>query len=130
MFSSAFMGPDGQFGEFLEGLGPSQLVGRQVLGSPILGDMQIGLEEKQGRLEVEIIRARGLLAKSGSKLLPGEHLILKYFFHKIERWRCIYNRSSGYFRSNTSRKLGKSQEKGKWNIKFLILNINEKININ
>lgn len=78
MFPSAFhLGPDGQFGEFLEGLGPSQLVGRQVLGSPVLGDMQIGLEEKQGRLEVEIIRARGLLAKSGSKLLPGERVNCK-----------------------------------------------------
>ncbi|KAJ8020316.1 Regulating synaptic membrane exocytosis protein 2 [Holothuria leucospilota] len=75
MFPSAFhLGPDGQFGEFLEGLGPSQLVGRQVLGSPVLGDMQIGLEEKQGRLEVEIIRARGLLAKSGSKLLPAPYV--------------------------------------------------------
>ena len=69
------MGPEGQFDGFLEGLGPAQLVGRQVLGSPCLGDIQIGLEDKRGLLEVEVIRARGLMSKSSSKLLPGRILI-------------------------------------------------------
>ncbi len=68
------MGPEGQFGDFVEGLGPSQLVGRQVLGSPCLGEIQLGLFDRKGHLEVEVIRARGLSSKPGSKLLPGESI--------------------------------------------------------
>ena len=56
------------------GLGPGQLVGRQVLGSPVLGDIQLSLCDKRGNLEVEVIRARGLQSKPGSKLLPGSPL--------------------------------------------------------
>ena len=56
------------------GLGPGQLVGRQVLGSPVLGDIQLSLCDKRGNLEVEVIRARGLQSKPGSKLLPGSSL--------------------------------------------------------
>ena len=66
------MGNDGQFGDFIDGLGPSQLVGRQVLGSPLLGEIQLGIADRKGHLEVEVIRARGLRAKPGAKLLPGE----------------------------------------------------------
>lgn len=36
-----------------------------------LGDIQIGMVEKKGALEVEVIRARGLVGKPGSKSLPG-----------------------------------------------------------
>ena len=36
------------------GLGPGQLVGRQVLGSPVLGDIQLSLCDKRGNLEVEV----------------------------------------------------------------------------
>ena len=75
--SGVRVGPEGQFGDFIEGLGPSQLVGRQVLGSPCLGEIQLGLFDRKGHLEVEVIRARGLMAKMGSKLLPGEFL---YFY--------------------------------------------------
>ena len=66
------VGPESQFGDFVEGLGPSQLVGRQVLGSPCLGEIQLGLADHKGHLEVEVIRARGLMAKPGAKILPGE----------------------------------------------------------
>lgn len=62
---------EGQLAEFIEGLGPGQLVGRQVLGAPSLGDIQLSLCHQRGVLEVEIIRARGLQARSGSKVLPG-----------------------------------------------------------
>ena len=62
---------DGQLSEFISGLGPGQLVGRQVLGSPVLGDIQLSLCDKRGNLEVEVIRARGLQSKPGSKVLPG-----------------------------------------------------------
>lgn len=37
-----------------------------------LGDIQIGMVEKKGALEVEVIRARGLVGKPGSKALPGK----------------------------------------------------------
>ncbi len=37
-----------------------------------VGDVQIGLMDKKGQLEVEVIRARGLTPKPGSKSLPGE----------------------------------------------------------
>eukprot|EP00090_Calanus_glacialis_P042916 TRINITY_DN7603_c0_g1_i1.p1 TRINITY_DN7603_c0_g1~~TRINITY_DN7603_c0_g1_i1.p1 ORF type:complete len:956 (-),score=223.25 TRINITY_DN7603_c0_g1_i1:635-3502(-) len=62
---------DGQLSEFISGLGPGQLVGRQVLGSPVLGDIQLSLCDKRGNLEVEVIRARGLQSKPGSKVLPA-----------------------------------------------------------
>jgi hypothetical protein len=61
---------EGQLSEFIEGLGPGQLVGRQVLGSPVLGDIQLSMCDKRGDLEVEVIRARGLQSKAGSKVLP------------------------------------------------------------
>ena len=66
---------DGQLSEFISGLGPGQLVGRQVLGSPVLGDIQLSLCDKRGNLEVEVIRARGLQSKPGSKVLPGDRHI-------------------------------------------------------
>ena len=72
------VGPDGgHLGDFVEGLGPSQLVGRQVLGSPCLGEIQLSLFDRKGHLEVEVIRARGLSSKPGTKLLPGRHQELR-----------------------------------------------------
>jgi regulating synaptic membrane exocytosis protein 2 len=60
-----------QFAEFIEGLGASQLVGRQVLASPCHGEIQVGLREQQKFLEVEIVRARNLLQKPVYKMPPG-----------------------------------------------------------
>ena len=86
--------------DFIEGLGPAQMVGRQVLGefpvaiifplfpfclfcsffylfyysfaaSPCMGDIQLSFYNRKGVFEVEVIRARGLLPKPGSKILPG-----------------------------------------------------------
>lgn len=75
---------EGQLAEFIEGLGPGQLVGRQVLGAPSLGDIQLSLCHQRGVLEVEIIRARGLQARPGSKVLPGMFLSpVKLFFTNI-----------------------------------------------
>lgn len=65
------LGPEGQFGDFIEGLGPAQLVGRQVLGSACLGEIQLSLYDRKHHLEVEVIRARGLIPKAGAKILPG-----------------------------------------------------------
>ena len=70
--SGARLGSEGQLSEFIEGLGPGQLVGRQVLASPALGDIQLSMCDKRGNLEVEVIRARGLQCKPGSNTLPGK----------------------------------------------------------
>ncbi|XP_017782935.1 PREDICTED: regulating synaptic membrane exocytosis protein 2 [Nicrophorus vespilloides] len=64
----------GQLAEFIDGLGPGQLVGRQVLGAPALGDIQLSLCYQKGFLEVEVIRARGLQARTGSKTLPAPYV--------------------------------------------------------
>jgi regulating synaptic membrane exocytosis protein 2 len=68
--------PDGPLGDFIDDLGPGQVVGRQVLASPVLGEIQIGLGVKRGNLEVEIIRARNLMPRGGSKTPPGKYIIL------------------------------------------------------
>lgn len=71
MTNSARLGSEGQLSEFIDGLGPGQLVGRQVLASPALGEIQLSLCDRRGNLEVEVIRARGLQCKPGSKVLPA-----------------------------------------------------------
>ncbi|XP_052047825.1 regulating synaptic membrane exocytosis protein 1-like [Apodemus sylvaticus] len=70
IFPGVRVGPDSQFSDFLDGLGPAQLVGRQTLATPAMGDIQIGMEDKKGQLEVEVIRARSLTQKPGSKSTP------------------------------------------------------------
>uniref|UniRef100_A0A8C8E476 Regulating synaptic membrane exocytosis 1 n=1 Tax=Oryzias sinensis TaxID=183150 RepID=A0A8C8E476_9TELE len=74
IFSGINMGASSQFSDFLDGLGPAQLVGRQTLATPAIGDIQIGMMEKKGQLEVEVIRARGLVQKPGSKSLPAPYV--------------------------------------------------------
>ncbi|XP_041106025.1 regulating synaptic membrane exocytosis protein 1-like isoform X6 [Polyodon spathula] len=74
IFSGVRLGADSQFSDFLDGLGPAQLVGRQTLATPAMGDIQIGMMDKKGQLEVEVIRARGLTAKPGSKNLPAPYV--------------------------------------------------------
>jgi len=55
----------------VKGLGPGQIAGRQVLASPVMGEIQLSLMERHRALEIEVIRARGLIPKPGSKLTPG-----------------------------------------------------------
>ncbi|XP_067440453.1 regulating synaptic membrane exocytosis protein 1 isoform X4 [Thunnus thynnus] len=74
IFSGVNLGASSQFSDFLDGLGPAQLVGRQTLATPAIGDIQIGMMEKKGQLEVEVIRARGLVQKPGSKSLPAPYV--------------------------------------------------------
>ncbi|XP_077965121.1 regulating synaptic membrane exocytosis 1b isoform X38 [Gasterosteus aculeatus] len=74
IFSGVNVGASSQFSDFLDGLGPAQLVGRQTLATPAIGDIQIGMMEKKGQLEVEVIRARGLVQKPGSKSLPAPYV--------------------------------------------------------
>uniref|UniRef100_A0A8C9Q672 Regulating synaptic membrane exocytosis 1 n=1 Tax=Spermophilus dauricus TaxID=99837 RepID=A0A8C9Q672_SPEDA len=79
------LGADSQFSDFLDGLGPAQLVGRQTLATPAMGDIQIGMEDKKGQLEVEVIRARSLTQKPGSKSTPAPYVKV----YLLENGACI-----------------------------------------
>lgn len=65
------MAGEGQLRDFIEDLGPGQVVGRQALGARCLGEIQLSLSHTKGYLEVEVIRAKDLKAKQGSKVIPG-----------------------------------------------------------
>ena len=45
-----------------------------LVASPCMGDIQLSFYDRKGVFEVEVIRARGLLPKPGSKILPGKVL--------------------------------------------------------
>ncbi|XP_059486620.1 regulating synaptic membrane exocytosis protein 2 isoform X14 [Neocloeon triangulifer] len=79
------LAPEGQLSDFIDGLGPGQLVGRQVLGASALGDIQLSMCYQKGFLEVEVIRARGLQAKTGSKVLPAPYVKV----YLVNGKRCI-----------------------------------------
>ncbi|XP_029413652.1 regulating synaptic membrane exocytosis protein 1 isoform X44 [Nannospalax galili] len=85
IFPGVRLGPDSQFSDFLDGLGPAQLVGRQTLATPAMGDIQIGMEDKKGQLEVEVIRARSLTQKPGSKSTPAPYVKV----YLLENGACI-----------------------------------------
>ncbi|XP_074981090.1 regulating synaptic membrane exocytosis protein 2 isoform X12 [Caretta caretta] len=85
IFPGVRLASDSQFSDFLDGLGPAQLVGRQTLATPSMGDIQIGMMDKKGQLEVEIIRARGLVVKPGSKTLPAPYVKV----YLLENGACI-----------------------------------------
>uniref|UniRef100_A0A8C1Y618 Regulating synaptic membrane exocytosis 2 n=1 Tax=Cyprinus carpio TaxID=7962 RepID=A0A8C1Y618_CYPCA len=85
IFAGVRLSSDSQFSDFLDGLGPAQLVGRQTLATPPMGDIQIGMVEKKGALEVEVIRARGLVGKPGSKALPAPYVKV----YLLENGACI-----------------------------------------
>lgn len=69
-------GETGQLRDFIEDLGPGQVVGRQALGARCLGEIQLSLTQKKGYLEVEVIRAKDLKPKQGTKAIPGSLPIL------------------------------------------------------
>lgn len=85
IFPGVRLSSDSQFSDFLDGLGPAQLVGRQTLATPPMGDIQIGMVEKKGALEVEVIRARGLVGKPSSKALPAPYVKV----YLLENGACI-----------------------------------------
>ena len=78
--------------DFIEGLGKGQVVGRQVLGTSCMGEIQMGLSDKKGRLEIEIIRARDLQLKHGAKHAPRKYI------HMFGRKICKMSNSGKYTR--------------------------------
>ncbi|XP_061937030.1 uncharacterized protein LOC108001556 isoform X16 [Apis cerana] len=67
-------GETGQLRDFIEDLGPGQVVGRQALGARCLGEIQLSLSQKKGFLEVEVIRAKDLKPKQGTKAIPASYV--------------------------------------------------------
>uniref|UniRef100_A0A8C7F7Q0 Regulating synaptic membrane exocytosis 2b n=1 Tax=Oncorhynchus kisutch TaxID=8019 RepID=A0A8C7F7Q0_ONCKI len=81
---------DIHFTEFLEGLGPAQLAGRQTLATPPMGDIQIGMVYRKERLDVEVIRARGLVGKQGNKQLPAPYVKV----YLMDNGKCIVKKKT------------------------------------
>ncbi|GIX69838.1 hypothetical protein CDAR_17822 [Caerostris darwini] len=81
--------PEGEFSNFVEGLGCGQLVGRQVLASPGLGDIQLSLADRKGNLEVEVIRARGLQPKPG-RVVPAPYVKV----YLVKGRKCVAKRKT------------------------------------
>ncbi|XP_068125031.1 regulating synaptic membrane exocytosis protein 3 isoform X2 [Hyperolius riggenbachi] len=85
IFPTTRLGAESQFSNFLDGLGPAQIVGRQTLATPPMGDVNIGMVDRNGQLEVEVIQARGLTSKPGSKTIPAPYIKV----YLIENGACL-----------------------------------------
>uniref|UniRef100_W5LCA8 Regulating synaptic membrane exocytosis 2 n=1 Tax=Astyanax mexicanus TaxID=7994 RepID=W5LCA8_ASTMX len=85
IFPGVKISRDSQFTEFLDGLGPAQLAGRQTLATPPMGDIQIGMVHRKERLDVEVIRARGLVGKPGNKQTPAPYVKV----YLLDNGKCI-----------------------------------------
>nr|CAB3265585.1 ZF(Rab)-2 zinc finger protein [Phallusia mammillata] len=66
--------------DFVGGLGPGQVVGRQTLAASSLGDLELGFYERGGQLEVQVIRARNLVPKANAKVLPAPYVKVYLLF--------------------------------------------------
>ncbi|MGH0173953.1 UNVERIFIED_CONTAM: hypothetical protein FKN15_067140 [Acipenser sinensis] len=74
IFPTTRLGAESQFSDFLDGLGPAQIVGRQTLATYPMGDVHVGMVDRNGQLEVEVNQARGLTPKPGSKSIPAAYV--------------------------------------------------------
>lgn len=73
------LAPEGECSQFVDKLGPGQLVGRQALASPIMGEVQVSMIDRKSHLEVEVIRAKGLQHRHTTKLLPAPYVKVYLF---------------------------------------------------
>ncbi|XP_004074069.1 regulating synaptic membrane exocytosis protein 3 [Oryzias latipes] len=74
VFPTTRLGPESQFSDFLDGLGPAQIVGRQTLATPSMGDVHVAMVDRGGQLEVEVSQARGLTPKPGTRNIPATYV--------------------------------------------------------
>lgn len=65
------MSEEEQYIDFVGTLGPGQAVGRQVLGDPPLGEVQVSISSQKGKLEVEVIKVKDLKKNPAFKNLPS-----------------------------------------------------------
>ncbi|VDK77661.1 unnamed protein product, partial [Litomosoides sigmodontis] len=89
---------DGPLGSFVESLGPGQVVGRQVLASPVLGEIQIGIATDRAGIDVEIIRAKNLVVKPGVKVNPAPYVKV----YLLEGKQCIAKAKTRAIRRTTT----------------------------
>ncbi|KAM8796032.1 regulating synaptic membrane exocytosis protein 3 [Eudromia elegans] len=90
IFPATRLAAESHFSDFLDGLGPAQVVGRQTLATPPMGDVHVGLAERDGRLEVQVIEARGLIPKAGAKAVPATYVKL----YLLENGVCLAKRKT------------------------------------
>ncbi|XP_019713695.1 regulating synaptic membrane exocytosis protein 2-like [Hippocampus comes] len=88
IFPGVKLAADRHFTGFLDGLGPAQLAGRQTLATPPMGDIQIGMVYRKERLDVEVIRARGLVGKQGNKNTPAAYVKV----YLMDNGKCLLKR--------------------------------------
>ncbi|XP_051926070.1 regulating synaptic membrane exocytosis protein 2-like isoform X2 [Hippocampus zosterae] len=88
IFPGVKLATDRHFSGFLDGLGPAQLAGRQTLATPAMGDIQIGMVYRKERLDVEVIRARGLVGKQGNKNTPAAYVKV----YLMDNGKCLLKR--------------------------------------
>ncbi|EJD75259.1 rab-3-interacting molecule unc-10 [Loa loa] len=89
---------DGPLGSFVDSLGPGQVVGRQVLASPVLGEIQIGIAAVRAGIDVEIIRAKNLVVKPGVKVNPAPYVKV----YLLEGKQCIAKAKTRAVRRTTT----------------------------
>ncbi|KAI9535971.1 hypothetical protein NQZ68_038758, partial [Dissostichus eleginoides] len=89
IFPGVKLAADKHFSGFLENLGPAQLAGRQTLATPPMGDIQIGMVYRKERLDVEVIRARGLVGKQGTKNNTPAPYVKVYL---MDNGKCVMKR--------------------------------------
>ncbi|XP_055081214.1 regulating synaptic membrane exocytosis protein 2 [Periophthalmus magnuspinnatus] len=88
IFPGVKIAADKNFTGFLENLGPAQVAGRQTLATPPMGDIQLGMVYRKERLDVEVIRARGLMAKHGNKNTPAAYVKV----YLMDNGKCVLKR--------------------------------------
>ncbi|CAL9691059.1 unnamed protein product [Knipowitschia caucasica] len=88
IFPGVKIAADKNFTGFLDNLGPAQVAGRQTLATPSMGDIQLGMVYRKERLDVEVIRARGLSAKHGNKNTPAAYVKV----YLMDNGKCVLKR--------------------------------------
>ncbi|XP_077447409.1 regulating synaptic membrane exocytosis protein 2-like [Stigmatopora argus] len=88
IFPGVKLATDKHFTGFLSGLGPAQVAGRQTLATPAMGDIQIGMVYRKERLDVEVVRARGLVGKQGNKNTPAAYVKV----YLMDNGKCLLKR--------------------------------------
>ncbi|KAL7980570.1 hypothetical protein Chor_001724 [Crotalus horridus] len=96
IFPTTKLGVESQFSDFLDGLGPAQIVGRQTLATPPMGDVHVGMIDRNGQLEVEVIEARGLIPKLGSKSFPATYVKV----YLLENGACLAKKKTKTVKKN------------------------------
>ncbi|KAI6221356.1 hypothetical protein M3Y99_01556400 [Aphelenchoides fujianensis] len=89
---------EGTLGQFVDNLGPGQVVGRQALASPVLGEIQLSLYLQDGALIVDVKRAKNLVVRQGTKINPAPYVKV-YLMHNKQ---CVAKAKTQTVRKTTA----------------------------